>query len=235
MRKRVIALVLLAVLGLAAQVARAAPVLSFAELGFKSSIDGVVYDSAFGPWAPVGADLTGFNMTTGLGTVKYTFSGAGSYYVAGFFDYQFVDPLVGGGIFDELGAVVGAPGAGQSWEIDEPGWVFGDIYDHFKVFDFATPLEMANTNPAGPEDVSVALGYAFTLGAGDPDRDVYFTVSLAPPTSGYYLEHSDPSGSKVYFQQTTQAPGPGPIPEPAMLTLFGLGLAAVSRRLRRRA
>jgi hypothetical protein len=32
--------------------------------------------------------------------------------------------------FNENGALVGTLAAGQSWEIDEPGYVFGDVYDN---------------------------------------------------------------------------------------------------------
>jgi len=234
MKRLVIAIVVLAALGFAAPVAQAAPVLSWVELGFKSSSDGpgTVYDNPYGLWAPPSADFSGFSMATGLGSIKYTFSGAGTHYVAGFFDYQIVEPSAGNGLFDEYGVLHGAPGAGQSWEIDDS--FAGLIFPHFAAFDDVTPLLSSNAL-AGPPmgDVAVALGYAFTLGAGDPARDVFFTVSLTVPTSAYYLEQRDPvSGRSIYFSHD---PAGGPvIPEPGTLTLLGLGLAATAWRLRRR-
>lgn len=233
MRKLVIAVVLLAALGLAAPAAQAGPVLSWAELAFKSSADGLVYDNPYGSWAPAGADLSAFSLATGLGSIKYTFSGVGTHYVVGFFDYDFTEPSIGNGLFDESGVIHGAPAAGQSWEIDDS--FLGSIYSDFSAFDDVTPLLNSNALSGPPVgDVAVALGYTFTLALGDPDRDVFFNVSLTAPSSGYYLEHKDPmSGNSVYFSHDLGGGGPV-IPEPGTLTLLGLGLAAAARRLRRR-
>jgi hypothetical protein len=236
MRKLVIAVVLLAAMGLAAPVAQAGPVLSWVELGFKSSANGLVYDNPYDPdsngWPPAGAVFSPGFLATGLGTVTFTFSGAGGHFVAGLFDYQFVDPANNNGLDDEYGVLHGGPGLGQSWEIDDS--FLGSLFPHFYAFDGATPLLNSNGLPStNPGDVAVGLGYAFTLAAGDPAKSVIFTVSRSAP-SGYYLEQNDPlSGEKVYFSQSV---GGGPvIPEPGTLTLVGLGLAAAARRLRRRA
>jgi len=77
----------------AAPAAQAEPILSWVELAFKSSVDGVVYgNQPWDPWVPpAGADLSGFNAATGFGTIRYTFNTPGTHWVAGLFDYQFVD------------------------------------------------------------------------------------------------------------------------------------------------
>jgi hypothetical protein len=226
-RKFIIGL-LFAALGLVAQTASAAT-MSWVELGFKSSHDGVVYDDPYGSWPSPAVDMSGFNSSTGLGNIKFTFSGAGTHYVVGFFDYQFVDAPLNNGLDDEYGIAHGSLASGESFGIDDP-WT-GSIYGDFSAFDASTPLDGINHIPAtAPGDVSVALGYAFTLPGGS--LDVIFRVSKTAPASGFYIEHRDPkSGDSVYFGFGPSGTGP----EPATLGLLGLGLAVAARRLRRRA
>ena len=104
MRKFVTALLILAAFGLAAPTAQADPI-QLAEMAFKSSADGAVYNTPYGDWPPPGATfssaLPGSLPGTWLGSVSFTFSGAGEHYVAGFFDYQIVDESNNNGIFDE--------------------------------------------------------------------------------------------------------------------------------------
>lgn len=64
---------------------------------------------------------------SGLGSVSVIVKGKGEHFVLGYFDYE-----IGELFFDELGAANGAPGAGESWEIDEPGFTFGNIYLNFQ-------------------------------------------------------------------------------------------------------
>lgn len=222
---------------LVAQIAPAAT-MSLEELGFKSSADGIVYDTPYGTWVPPTADLSGFSLGTGLGSIKFTFSGVGSHYVAGFFDYQFVDAAVSNGIDDEYGVVNGAPSAGQSWEIGDSFGSF--IYSDFSAFNSTTPLLNTNGLPSGaPGDMALALGYAFTIGVGDPSVDVIFTSSLTAP-SGFSLQQVDPkSGDSVYVFFGPAGPTgpvvPGAIPEPSTILLIGSGLALVSlARFRKR-
>ncbi|MCX6546341.1 MAG: PEP-CTERM sorting domain-containing protein [Acidobacteria bacterium] len=240
MRKLVILVVLLAALGFAAPVTQAATI-SWAELGFKSSIDGAVYytDPSPATWPPfpAGADFSAFNMSTGLGSVTFTFSAPGTHYVAGFFDYQITDEPNNNGFLDEE-AYWGSLPAGWSGKSDDPygpSAVDPPIYDQFLAFDASNPFDNWAWNTPG-HDVSVAYGYAFTLNDGDPARKVIFTVSSVAPVSGYILRQVDPlSAQSLYFSGTTQDDGVNPVPEPGTLTLVGLGVAAVARRLRRRA
>ena len=153
-----------------------------------------------------------------------TFSTVGPHYGA-----VFVDPEIDEAIntfFNEYGSVVGIPVAGQSWEIDEPGYSFGDIFTNF------TNGALDNTNsitlalfPNG-EDVSMALGWNFSLGAGETAALNYY-ITAVQPTSGFYLVQTDPdSQASLYFYSTLQKGGVT-VPEPGILLLLGLGLGFV--------
>ncbi len=90
------------------------PIPSLQELSLN--INGTFLDSL----APVfistpGLDTSAFDLTTGLGTLTYTYNPG----VAGpaFFDI-FVDEEVGVPFFNEFGTKVGSPG-GTSWEIGD--------------------------------------------------------------------------------------------------------------------
>ena len=225
MRKLVIAFFVLAALGLAAPPVQAGPIVS----QWAINQDGVVSDSLNGDPVPSNWNLAAFDTFTGLGTITASITGAGDHNILVFLDLQIDEPLN-----NEFGAVGGpAPGPGFWWEIDEPGYVFGDIYDNF----VAGALDGLNGVPAGsPDDVSFALGRNFILGP-DEVATLNFRTSLVAPDGVPHLIHTDPdSDLSVYFSSdlTIRGGGEPPIPEPSTLTLVGLGLAAAARRLRRR-
>ena len=72
-----------------------------------------------------GLDDSGFDYTTGLGTLELTLNGVGAHSVDLFLDHEIDEPI--NTFFNEYG-MGGTAVAGQSWEIDEPGALFGDIF-----------------------------------------------------------------------------------------------------------
>jgi hypothetical protein len=193
----------LAALALAATLSstNATPIIDLFEYGVN--IDGAVSNNS----APAGVNISGFDTGTGLGTILMALSGAGPHYCSLFVDHEIDESI--NTFFNEFGTAAGAPVAGQSWEIDEPGYVFGDIYTNF----VAGTLDNSNgVSPNSPDDVSMALGWNVTLASWE-SATAYFTLSETAPTSGFYLKHFDPdSGGAVYFSSAlnvTGSPGGG--------------------------
>jgi len=180
---------------------------------------------------PAFFNTAGFDFTTGLGTITITFQpgGAGAYSVVSFIDHEF-DAAINT-YFNEFGQANGSPAAGQTWEIDEPGYALvGDIYDNV----LAGALD--NTGITGPEDISMALGWNMIL-AEDEIATINMMLSLTPPAGGFYLAQWDPESTgnnAVYFSSNVSITGGGTnVPEPATFTLLGLGIVALAVRRRR--
>ncbi len=194
---------------------------------FAFEVDGVLTSKAF----PAGVNGAALNTGTGLGSVQVTIGGAGAHTLAFFVDHEIDEVL--NTYFNETGASSGSPGVGQSWEIDEPGFVAGDIYGNLAA---GTLDDGIGTSIHGatvfPDDVSMALGYDFTLAVAQTAH-VTFTLDLVPPPGGFYLAHSDPdSGAVVYFSGDLLI-----IPEPTLTWLassLGMLILAGARTIRRR-
>lgn len=170
---------------------------------------------------------SGFNTSTGLGSFELTFADPGSHSVLFFVDHEMSEGP--NSTFNELGGVSAVnPPEGLRWEVDEPGYTFGDIFDHF-LFD-ALDNTIGTTDP---EDVSMALGWRFDVGPGEKGV-VRFSVSELEP-AGFYLTHFDPdSGERIYFNSALEI---GVVPElgsQALVVGLGLlGMAWVRSRSRR--
>lgn len=184
--------------------------------------DGTVADHPLSPNQVLGTDFT----------FSLNFTGAGSHKAIGFIDVEIDQDT--NSFFNEFGASHGALAAGQSWEIDEPGFVFGDIFGNLS----AGSLDNSNGVPSGtPDDVSGALGWLFTLGA-DQTAVVTFRGSSVLPTTDFYLSQTDPDSNTTYYFSSTleirgcPAGGCNPVPEPAMPWLLVPALAglALTRR-----
>ena len=221
MRKLGFALFAVLLLGLSVPTASAASISLF-DYGFN--LDGTI--KGVGDPLPSNINIAAFDLATGLGTIGVTITGPGAHYFAVFVDHE-IDEAVNT-FFNEFGSTSGAPGAGLSWEIDEPGYVFGDIYDNFK----AGALDGSNGVPdTAPDDVSMAMGWDFTLAASQK-ATIELTLSLAPPRSGFYLQQTDPdSVVSVYFASSKAISDTGVVPEPGtvVLLLSGLVLIAAAR------
>ena len=193
------------------------------------NIDGTVSDSLAGDPVPAGANTAGFDFTTGLGTMLVTVSGAGLHYVSLFLDHE-IDEAING-FTNEYGEALGVPAAGKTWEIDEPGYVFGNIFANFG----ASALDNTNAVPIGaPDDVSMAAAWAFTLAAGET-ATVTLAVSTTDP-GGFRLAQTDPASAEtIYFRNGLTITGDGQVPEPAsgVLLLIGAGVLGLAVRMRR--
>lgn len=179
-------------------------------------VDGTPYELTEGDSMPTSGTLV-----DGLGTLTWSTSGVGAHTFLAFFDLEIDE--AGNTYFNEYGAAHGSTAAGQSWEIDEPGYVFGDIYGNL----LAVSLDNSNGVPvSSPDDVSFALGWDFTLGVGET-ATIVLNLTNAAPQGGFYLSHTDPdSQESVYFSSTLRTSGE-PIPEPATMLLMGTGLAGL--------
>ena len=97
-----------------------------------------------------------------------------------------------GGLRLPAGAPVGAIAA-SSWEIDEPGFLFGDIAQHL----LDGVLDNANSVPAGDvNDVSLALG--FQGGTLLPGASVVFSFEISRADIGG-LTQTDPDSNFTFY------------------------------------
>ena len=165
-------------------------------------------------------------------TLTWSTSEAGDHNFIAWFDYEIDESI--NTFFNEFGAVTRSPVAGQSWEIDEPGYTTGDIYDNL----WLGVLDNTNGVPAASiDDVSFAMGWEFSLTPGQT-ATIDLLISEAMPNSGFYLSQTDPdSDENIYFLSTLSISGTPvapPIPEPSTLILFVFGLLGSTGLCRRK-
>ena len=191
-----------------------------------------------------GVDDTAFDYSLGIGNIIVTTSGVGAHNVDLFLDHD-VDPL---DFFSEFGTVIGVPVAGQSWEIDEPGFgagrlgtggvsYFGDIFVNFVASTYDNQMffdAVDNQSLTPPDDVSMGLGFDFSLLAGQT-AVITFGVSQSDP-GGFHLQQTSSSSESIFFSGVLDIQGgspPVPVPEPSTLGLLGAGLLGLFMRRRR--
>lgn len=148
-----------------------------------------------------------------------------------FFDFEMYEQT--NTFFNESASIHGAAAAGQSWEVDEPGYIFGDIVDN--VIDGS--LQNNNAVTTGSEDdVSFAMGWDFSLLETETATiDFVFTDIL--PTVGFYITQFDPDlGESLYFYGSLTIEGTGvEVPEPSTMSLLMIvGMLLVGKSVVRR-
>ncbi len=245
MKKRVSAWILASTLGLTAVCTHAGPI-ELKEYAFN--VDGVFTPAS----APAGVDLSAFEMTSGMGIIMTTITGAGGHFFGGWFDHEINQAV--STPFNEWGAPNGTTAYGQSWEIDEPGsgsdrdgtagvQYFGDIYSNIEdstpgmvYLDnqvFYDGFDGQNLSPF--DDVSMAMGWDFTLGL-DERASIELLLSDIQPLSGFYLTQWDEVSSRQVFFSGSLAISAIPVqaPEPSNILLFGVGLLGLGGLCRRR-
>jgi hypothetical protein len=201
--------------------------------GGVATADSVLFEWAFnvdGTVSYMPAAPGGFNAGTGLGTWEVTISGAGAHNFIAYFDHE-IDETTNS-YSNEFGTTYGTLAAGQSWEIDEPGWVFGNIYANM----LANTLDNSNGVPStAPDDVSMALGWNFLLSAGETAK-ITLLLSATMPTGGFYLAQTDPDSPYTFYYSGDIDIRSQGVPEPGTLLLLGSGLAGLvglKRRMKR--
>ncbi len=177
------------------------------------NIDGTTYEYILGDSMPVSGTLT-----DGLGTLTWQTSQAGSHSFLAFFDHQMDADF--NMHFNEYGSVIGSPDAGQSWEIDEPGFVFGNLYNNV----LAGSLDNTNNISGFNEDVSMAMGWDFFLTPGQ-DAVIDLILSDIVPDSEFYFIHTDPDSNATIYLSSTLAVSS--VPEPGTMLLLCTGLAGI--------
>lgn len=176
----------------------------------------------------------------GTSTVlTYTFTNGTGALLGGVTFLSYLDADIAAALnsfFNEFGEVSGAAGAGDpdSFEIDEPGFFFGDIFDNLRL----GALDDANAVPVGsPEDVAMALG--FSLGDLVPGATATIQVMISSAgdrLGGFWLTHRDAgSQTTVTFSGNRSITGlpaaSQPVPEPSTMFLgAGILLAWCARR-----
>lgn len=222
---------LVALFTLAAALAQAGPI-TIAELGGFLHAGGSLQTQLTNTSPEYFSTLDGDN----LGSFGWSFTNTTGSTLTDLLFFVFLDAdidRVTGSYFDEYGLFVnldlppGSPAgaiAATSWEIDEPGFVFGDIYNNL----LAGVLDNTNAIPSGNEDdVSLALGFALGDLASGQTATLFALVSL---TDIGGLSHTDPATPYTFYfnaHATTDAGPPSNVPEPGTFLSFASALLAI--------
>jgi hypothetical protein len=175
----------------------------------------------------------------GLGTLEWTFVNTTNHVMSDVHVFGFVDADLDRSLntfFNEYGSFIslvppsGTPGGAtgaSSWEIDEPGFLYGDVLTHL----VAGSLDDSNAVPSGsPDDVALALG--FNVGDLRPGDTVRLLLQLSVAPIGGLRQTDAHSASSFYLNGYAVTSAPVPEPATAELLLLGVAATRVARRVR---
>lgn len=170
-----------------------------------------------------------------LGTFGWTFTNTSGTALSNLYFLVFLDADIDRDLntfFNEYGefgslalppsAILGSIAA-SSWEIDEPGFLFGNIVTNL----FAGVLENSNGVPSSaPDDASLALG--FFLAQLSPGQSLTVRMSISRTDIGGLRQVDPDSDFQFYFNGAAEVTngGPSPIPEPSTFALMISGVVA---------
>jgi|GEM_PF-1358974 len=222
---------------------------SLQDYGFD--VNGTWYSATT---AVPGLTSSGFNTTTGQGTLTFTFNpgAAGTYNIDSWIFDALSVPF-----YNEYGTKSGSAASGQSWQIDIPD--YDSDADHTGTIvanTQAAKLDNTNHIPGTADDylgtcatgsncndaTSMAMGFKFTL-TSTQEETITLSLSQTNP-GGFYLEQIHPvdggnaSATDLFFSGTAVLGGPPPppptSPEPASWALLAAGFVAAGLTQRRR-
>ena len=189
-----------------------------AQLSQNSLPSGVAYSFEY-ELSPDNSDLTlTYTITNNSGALLNDF---------GFF--SFVDSEIDeptNTYFNEFAQTFGTLGTGSSddqpdsFEVDEPGYVFGDIFDNLRL---GSLDNTNNVDSSFPDDVSMALGFS----TGDLLDNQIATISIflsedGDSISNFSIRHSDSdASSNDQFTFSGVATVTTVVPEPSGFALLG--------------
>ena len=183
--------------------------------------------SLFTDWAPrFDASLVGTGSVLLTWEIENRTATSSDLAFLSLFDAEIAEP--GNTFFNEHASVEGAASPGQDFEIDEPGFSFGDLYTNF----LSGRLDGTNAVPASrPEDVALALSFEISaLAPGEIARFELLISESGDALEGLRLVHRDPGNPTVItFSGRASIL---PIPEPGTAVLLASGLAALAARRR---
>lgn len=149
-----------------------------------------------------------------------------------FVDAEIAEPV--NSFFNEYATTAGSLAPGQGFEVDEPGFAFGDIFQHVQ----AGALDDTNALPdaANADDVSIAMSWELgSIGAGET-RAIEVLLSEDGDSIGTFSVTQRDGGRNASPTRLTMSGRPAspaaPIPEPRGALLFSVGALFVLARTR---
>jgi len=201
-------------------------------LDYGINIDGVSAFPTQGDTLPDKVDTDSFDDNSGLGTISVTIAGMGDHFIGLFVDHEIDEGI--NTFFNETGMATGVPAAGQSWEIDEPGFGNGDIFINFTDSDNSLGSRLDNGigvsvfgTTSFPDDMAMAMGWNVNLAANESVTVKFLLDTFVP--SDFYLAHNDPDSSQsIYLSSSLSFKiTPDAVPEPSTIILLSSGLIGI--------